>query len=439
MKFRIFLLLLFFLSPPAQAGSELLTLIKMLHANGTVSDEQYQRLLDEIKSGAAQQEQLAQKVAEKEADTIKLKLNKGGLQAKTSDGQFSAKIGGRVQADAAWYNEDSSEMGNGSKIRRARLYISGNMFYDWGYKLQYDFTSTGKAGIKDAYLSYNGLEHISLTGGHFKDPFLLQEQTSSKHTTFMERAMPSAFAADRHLGFMVSSAHKHWTAAVGLFGNKITAKNDGKDHGWGAGGRLTLAPINEKTKLIHVGIAANYRNKGDSESVRFKQQAETNISGVNTVDTGTITGVNQLLKLGAELAAVHGPFSFQSEYLWTQVERESLEDLEFDGWYVQAGYFITGESRKYKKGKFSGIKPKNAFGNNGGYGAWQIAARYSTLDLTDKDINGGEAQAFAVGINWFPVSTLRFSGNYVKVLDVDGGAHDGEEPGLIQIRGQWAF
>ena len=238
---------------------------------------------------------------------------------------------------------------------------------------------------------------------------------------------------------MASTQYKFWTASVGFFGDAVdTSSSDGNDDGWGAAGRATFAPVNEKTRVIHLGAAADYRGTGDNESLRFKQQPETHVASVNIVDTGAIYGADNYLKLGAELAAVEGPFSAQAEYVWTTVERESGSDLDFDGWYIQAAYFLTGESRRYKKGKFAGVLPNSVVGRNG-IGAWQLAARYSAIDLTDSDIKGGEAESFTVGINWYPTSTLRFSANYITVLDVDGGAHDGEEPSLAQVRGQWAF
>ncbi len=424
-------------TPQVQAGSELRTLIDMLHKNGTVDDAQYGRLLDEIKTESSKLSGNKEMLNPK--SSVELKVDKGGIRVKSNDNEFSAKIGGRVQIDSAWYDEDGSETGNGTELRRARLYIQGHMFNDWGYKLQYDFTGSGKGGIKDAFLTYNGFKNFQLKAGNFKDPFMLQEQISSKHTFFTERSLLDAFASSRHIGVMASTKHKHWTASAGFFGDTVSTATKGKDEGWSTSGRLTYAPINEKTRVIHLGVAADYRETGDVGSIRFKQQPETHVSGINIVDTGSIDFADNTLKLGAEFAAVEGPFSVQSEYIWTNVDRNNgAADLDFDGWYAQAAYVITGESRKYKKGVFGGISPKSVVGR-GGIGAWQIAVRYSSIDLNDHEIDGGQADNVTVGINWFPTSTLRFSGNYVNVLDVDGGSHHGEEPSLFQVRGQWAF
>jgi len=429
-------------TPQVQAGSELQTLIKMLHENGTVDDAQYGRLLDEVNANSKQMsidkagKESSQGQTKKDS-TVKVKVDKGGIRIKSSDKEFAVKIGGRIQVDSAWYDEDGAEMGNGTEFRRARLYIQGHMFNDWGYKLQYDFTGSAKSGgIRDGFITYNGFEHVQLKVGNFKDPFMLQEQTSSKYITFTERSLLDAFAPGRHIGVMASTKHKHWSAAAGFFGDSVSTAEKGKDEGWSVSGRLTYAPINEKTRVVHLGVASDYREIGDEGGVRYKQQPETHISGTNIVDTGVIEFADNALKVGAEFAAVGGAFSVQSEYIWSRVDRnEGEKDLDFDGWYAQAGYFITGESRNYKHGKFGGVSPKSVVGR-GGYGAWQLAARYSSIDL---DEIGGEADSVTVGINWFPTSTLRFSGNYVNVLDVKGGSHHGEEPSLFQVRGQWAF
>lgn len=429
------------MATPAQAGSEIETLINVLHENGTVSDEQYGRLMAELKQNqsqaAAEKAQVDEKLAEatKPSD-VEVSTN-GGLKIQTRDGKFATKLGGRVQADAAAYG-GAPEMGDGTEIRRARLYLQGTMYYDWGFKLQYDFVDDGASGIKDAYLSYNGFDKLELKAGNFKDPFSLQEQTSSKFVTFTERALPSAFSAGRHIGMMATTTHQHWTLAGGLFADKVNSEGGQDDEGWGAGTRATWAPVNNKSEVVHLGLGLNYRETGGSNQTRFRQQPETHVAGVNIVDTGMIAAVSDFYKVGAEIATVQGPFSAQAEYISTSVSRDAGSDLDFDGWYAQAGYFITGESRSYKNGKFGSIKPKANVGE-GGIGAWELALRYSTVDLSDADIDGGEADSMTLGLNWYPTPTLRFSANYVNVLDVNGGTYDNEEPSVFQIRSQWAF
>ena len=429
-------------SSMSYAGSEIETLFNMLKENGIVSEAQYERLMTELNEtkakNAALEQQLKKQLAEVKTDSgVDVKFDKGALSFKSRDKKFSTKIGGRVQADAAAYSDDADQ-GNGTEIRRARLYLQGTMYHDWAYKLQYDFVSTGSKGIKDAYLSYKGFDNTTLKVGNFKDPFSLQEQTSSKFVTFTERSLSTAFKAGRHIGFMASTANNDWSLAAGVFGDSLTTSGGSEDEDWGVGTRATWSPINSKTNVVHLGLAANYRNTESAGTVQFKTQPETHVAGVNIVDTGTISDVEDVLKLGAEVAYVNGPFSAQAEYITTSVNRESMDDLDFDTWYAQAGYFFTGESRNYKKGKFGSLTPNSNVGE-GGIGAWELALRYSTIDLNDADIDGGEADAVTIGLNWFATPSLRFSANYVDVLDVKGGSLDEREPSLFQVRSQWAF
>ncbi|HAO26261.1 MAG TPA: porin, partial [Methylophaga sp.] len=199
-------------------ASELETLINMLHENGMVTDEQYGRLMDELaenkKTNEQQQAELDEKLAEatKPSD-VEISTN-GGLTLKTRDGQFSTKVGGRVQVDAATYG-GSPDMGDGTDIRRARLYLSGTLYRDWGYKLEYEFDNDS---ITDAFISYNGFENYQIMVGNFKDPFSLDYMISANNTMFMERALPTAFNAGRHIGVMGARNSQYWTLAAGVFG-----------------------------------------------------------------------------------------------------------------------------------------------------------------------------------------------------------------------------
>lgn len=434
----------------AYAGSEIETLINMLHENGIVDDAQFNRLQTELKQNqsdvSVEKEEVQKQLAEvNKPSDVEVQV-KGGLAVKTRDGQFSTKLGGRVQADAATYSGEP-EIGDGTEIRRARLYLSGTMYNDWGYKLEYDFANSntnGSKGIADAFISYNGFDNLEIKVGHIKDPFSLEQQASGNTLMFMERSLAGAFGAGRHIGALVSTNQEHWTLAGGVFGDALTATNGtahDQDEGWGLGTRATFAPINEKTKVVHLGLGLNYRDTGGLGEASFSQQPETNIGGVNIADTGTISDVKDYYKVGAEAATVMGAFSAQAEYITTSVNRNAASDLTFDGWYVQTSYFLTGESRNYKNGLFGTVKPKASVGN-GGIGAWELAMRYSTLDLTDKDISGlkgGDVDSYTLGVNWYATDTLRFSANYIDVLDVKGGKYDNQEPRIFQVRSQWAF
>ena len=441
-----FLLILAFkvMISPVYAGSEIATLIEMLHQNGTVSDVQYERLLAELKQNQQMQARYKQnldtKIAAKgDPSEAKVKIKGGGLTVSSSDGDFTTQIGGRLQLDAAHYG-GQPQLGNGTEVRRAYLTLKGTMYRDWGYRLQYNFANTGSngKGILDAYMDYKGMDDFDIRVGHFKEPFTLHEATSDNFVTFTERAFIAAFSPGRSMGVMAHHAQKDWTWAVGVFGEGVSEKGGTSDEGWGLSTRATITPIHTQNRLLHIGIGANFRDTGGLDVVRFKQRPESHVTDINIIDTSIVSNASSVSKLGVELAITMGPFSAQAEYIRAHVERNGFGNLDFDGWYLETGYFLTGESRRYKQGKFSRPNPKSAVGR-GGIGAWQLAARYSTIDLNDGVVIGGEADAVTVGLNWYPTPTLRFTANYVDVLSVEGGPYADMTPRVFQVRSQWAF
>jgi len=353
----------------------------------------------------------------------------------------SIKIGGRIQLDAATYSEDSSRHNDGTEIRRARLFAKVNLGKAWEYKFQYDFTSDGIDGIQDAYLDFKGLENYKIRMGHFKEAFSLQNMTSSKYVLFTERGLPHVFAEGRNPGLQLSGNGENWSAAVGLYGDGLGGDAGDVDESLGASGRVTYAPIYKKSRALHLGASASYRSTGSTDTLRFRERPESHLTDTRLVDTG-LFDADSYNRFVGEAAFISGPFHLQGEYYHTSVDRDisTNADLDFGGFYVEGGWFLTGESMNYKpsKGIYSRVTPKGIVGK-GGIGAWQVALRYSSLDLTDEDIIGGEEDNFTVGLNWYATSNIRFAANYVNVLDVEGGTNDGDEPESFQIRTQVEF
>lgn len=155
------------------------------------------------------------------------------------------------------------------------------------------------------------------------------------------------------------------------------------------------------------------------------------------VDTGQLSGVDDFLASAAEAAGVWGPLSLQAEYLRADLTRAKARDASFDGWYAQASWFLTGESRPYKvaDGIFDRVTPRSSVGL-GGWGAWEVAARLSDLDLTDAGIGGGQQRDLTLALNWYLAPNLRLMLDYVRVLELDrpGNAADGDEPSSLTGR-----
>ncbi|MGB7344340.1 MAG: porin [Pirellulaceae bacterium] len=105
------------------------------------------------------------------------------------------------------------------------------------------------------------------------------------------------------------------------------------------------------------------------------------------------------------------------------------KDLNFHGGYFHIAYMLTGEHMPYKRssGTIDRIKPFENFFmvdkcdgcRGGGLGAWQVALRYSYLDLTDNDIRGGVENNVTGGLVWYmnPYSSWQFNAVYGDIED----------------------
>ncbi|MEM9595514.1 MAG: porin [Acidobacteriota bacterium] len=358
-----------------------------------------------------------------------------GHKIENSDKGHKLKFGGRLMADYQFADVDSSlgDEEDGFEFRRARLFFSGTLYGNVEFKVNYDFAG-GDADFKDAWIALKQ-DWGKLKFGHFKEHFSIEELNSSKYITFLERALPvQAFAPSRNSGVAAegkSGDKFNW--GVGYYYNADGFGDSVDEDETNFTGRIAFRPLYEDKgeRMFHIGLAASL--KDFSTSARFRARPESHFAG-RYVDTGNFAADSADL-FNLELVTVQGPFWFAGEYFTADVDAGASGDPSFDGWYAQAGYFLTGEHRAFKTsgGVFNRIKPKNNWGDNGG-GAWEIAFRVSTLDLNDGAISGGEEDNWTVGVNWYPNPATRLMLNYVHA-DVDGEG----EGDFILVRWQVDF
>ncbi|WP_310991546.1 OprO/OprP family phosphate-selective porin [Aequorivita marina] len=344
-----------------------------------------------------------------------------GFKLTSQDNQFALKFGGRIMVDHAYLFQNDALSENfgplvsksGTEIRRARLFFSGDIYENTHFKFQVDFAGD-EVSIKDVYIGFSNIPIVgNLQIGHFKEPFRLSSVTSSKFTTFMEPAQNTAFAQSRNNGIMVSNnfLDKRLSAQLSTFRNANNNSDDAfADDGYIITGRLTGLAIrnNQKNKLLHLGIGYSYR-KPESKEYQVAARPGAHLAP-KYISTGTLENVDAINLINLEAAYLHGPFSFQGEYLNASVETH-LQNLNFSNYYGEISYFITGESKNYK-GSYDGfgrVKPKKNFNKKDrGAGAWEIAFRYSNTNLTDAYIAGGKQTDITLGLNWYinPVTKL---------------------------------
>ncbi len=364
-------------------------------------------------------------------------MDQNGLKFKSADGNFKFKLGGRFQADSSFSggdnffdgNGDSVEANDGTEIRRARLVFKANFFKDWDYNAVIDFADN-KVGIKDLNVRYKGLGFMEITAGSQKQPFSRELQESSGDLVFIERSVLTAITnpiVNRAIGLNLLSYNDTTTAQLGIYGDTIDAnkRKTHADEGWSVVSRITHAPLFDRkhNNIINLGVSGNYREPNDAGDVNdkpLKMTTETtHMSNLKLVEA-SIKNVDRLAMVGGDVMAMMGPFSIAGEYAHIWIDRKNGEpSLAFNGWYGEAAWVLTGESRIYKKGKFGRIKPKKNFSwSNGTWGAWEVALRYGHVDLNHHAFKGGELDNVSVALNWYFNRNVRLQAGYDKVIDV---------------------
>lgn len=414
---------------PTQA--ELLTIIKQMQQQIADLQKTVKALQDApAPIAATPQERVATTVEQKSVEPNDFRVYwKDGLRMDTQDGHFKLRIGGRTQIDWGWFDDGNElraifgDADDAAEFRRARLYVSGTLYENFSFKAQYDFAG-GDADFADVWVALNNIPYVGqLKVGHFYESFTLEQLTSDNYLTFLERSLANAFSPQRNMGAALANtvANQRMTWTLGVFRQTDSFGDGGDDGGYNVTARITGLPWyrDEGRKLLHIGGSYSVRHPDDT--VRFSQRPEVHMIDMRFVNTGDIPAERVDLH-GAELALVYGPFSIQGEYMGADVVAPRFGNPDFDGYYVQASVFLTGEHRPYdkKNGVFGRVHPNRDFGFGEGYGwgAWELGVRYSNLDLNDSLVRGGEEDNLTLGLTWYANPAFRVMINYI-MADID--------------------
>ena len=353
-------------------------------------------------------------------------------------GDFTFKPRGVIEADYGVFNERRGgyDYNDGTAFRRARIGLEGTAMKVFNYRIEVDFAGN-QVALTDGYLQYAGIEDLLITAGQHKAPFGLESNNSDNYNSFLERGMfTNAFGnagAERRIGLSAAWSPKaNLNVAAGLFGDNesITRSTgspitDAPDESFGANARIAWEPVSEKGRILHLGASGYYRTglkSGDvADAVRLSDRPNIRIDNGNIADSGIVTGVESLRYAGAEAAAVFGPVTLAGEYGRLWADRPGLSDPSFDGFYVYATWFLTGETRPFRNGNFDRVKPFRPLGK-GGAGAFELALRYDRLDLSETPVlarSGNRAESLTFGLNWYlnPYAKLLF--NWVRFNGVN--------------------
>ena len=369
----------------------------------------------------------------------------GGLQITSSDGAFSFKLGGRVMWDVDSFDGVLNRSNGGSRrlgsdLRRSRLELGGTAYDDWKFKFDVDIKD--KPGGSNAQLhtvgvGYTGLEGFDIFVGRTKEPFGLEELTSSKSISSIERNYyTEATDADSQpqFGIRLDSKGGRLGWSIGLFNPVGGPKKDNGGDRIAFTGRLFGAPINTDSKTLHLGIAVTDRNV--DQPVRHKGFGLDIAESGGKLDSSSIT-IDSDRQWGLEGLYISGPFSLQSEVFAKKLggaNGGSGGDVRH--YYAQATYSLTGERRGYKaKSGIADIVKPSADG-------WAIEL-VGKLDHIELDIDGAlteEVSGYLAGLNLYPNKNVKLMLNIIRVASKNIAANNDDDAAtVISTRLQFAF
>ena len=489
--------------PAAAQTSSINSQMQSLQQQIQQLQQQMQNLQGQVSASQAQAQKAQQDAAQAQAQLKQAQPAAGSNAVVTmsggnrpsicsSDGQNCIGLTSRLHVDYGNYlgvhpqqSSGPHSLTDGTNIRRARIGVLGKFAGDWNYALIYDFggstDTTPGTGIENAYITYNGFNPVAIDLGYLDVPFTLDEATSSNDIMFMERAeiqnvVTNLAANDFRSAVGVRSNNDRYWGGVYFTGPQAGAQHTGSNmQQLGATARFTYQVLQGPNYSLHAGVDGEYvfnpRANGSSatsiaDTLAMSDRPELRVDPTSFLNTGTIPSRNAGA-YGAELAGGWNSLFFQGEYYQILVDQSGLSatapkpELSFDGGYAEASWTITGESRKYipTTGAYSAIVPAHPFSlKHGGWGAFELAARYSYINLNSHaqtgvsplvtgGVFGGRATGIAVGLNWYPITNLRFMLNYIhddvnkipQTTNEGGTTSGGVAINAIALRSQIAF
>lgn len=419
------------------------------------------------------------------SDGVKVGMPEGRPTIATADGRLSFAIGGLVQFDTGGYfqnpnpNTQFPHLNDGVNLRRGRLYFTGK-FDDFRVNITPDFGGSpdGSPTLFEANVNYTGIKPVTATIGYFHPFVSLEDATFPGNLLFLER--PSIINIERSVAAGIqraslgaNAATDDYFASAYLTGPVFGAQNPSLLNGEQVGliGRLAARPYRDEDWNLHAGFSGqtvfhpNINASGtpgvSRTTVTLDDEPELRIDFNKLVSTGPLSARGASV-YGGELGASWRNFLVQGEFYQIDVTQSKLPSdpaprLGFNGGYVEGGWVLTGEPIPYDSERAAWGRPKveHPFSlADGGIGAWEIAARYSTLDLNSHvipgvsqnvtgGVYGGQQQIAALALSWYPNDWLRFmlQFQYVDVnkLNSAGTVQIGQRFETLAARAQVAW
>ena len=407
-------------------------------------------------------------------DAPRVTMNSARPTISSADGSSSISLRSVVQLDAAHYGEGSDggatdfrrgsvgatanretaaarDFSDGAYFRRARFGFEGTVARDFTYRVLAELGGSGTEGparINDFWIAYTGFAPFTIQVGAFSPPANMDDSINVESSLFIERAAPAELSrtlggADGRIGLGLRGSGARWMSSLTLTTRTV---NDAEvfDSQLAAVGRFGSLLASSADYNIHAGLSGTWvfqppdqgstAAAGQRHVVRLRDRPEIRVDSTRLIDTGSIDADSAYV-YGLEAAANWRNWYLQAESFRYGIERtaltSTLPDPDFEGFYVQGSWILTGETRRYDvaTGAFQAPRPFIPFTSSGGRGAWEMALRYSQLDLdfhsglagtaaTADAIRGGTQDIWTFGVNWYINSNVKLMLNWLHV-DVD--------------------
>ena len=318
------------------ASSEEINHLKQENAEMKQMLMQMQEQLQEVMMKTNAMQQQAKKAAEgadkkggmvkSKKEDITISTTGGGIKVKSSKGN-EFKIGGRLMYDMDSYDDFWGDDAEENEIRRSRITLSGKSGKNWSYKFTTNIDhEDSEANVDTGYLKYSSKPMYAMLG-KYKRPGMLEERTSSKWISTIERSIINELSGavigkPDFGGFSVGFATKGdmpMSGAIGVYDDEVE-EDDGGDV-YGVGARFSIMPKFGDNSFLHAGASfytVDY--KGNTHRMRTRMGVHTTGRPFET-NSHKSDDVDQF---GVELAYVNGPFSLQGEFM--NVESDGTDD-----------------------------------------------------------------------------------------------------------------
>lgn len=390
-------------------------------------------------------------------------LFRDGLRFRTRDGNFDARLGGRMLAhfrtvlDRPDDNTGTTAAGAGSYrtvpdsffIRQARLELEGTVMKEFGYKVQTDFgtgqynqgAGTGPANttgtLRDAYVEWMRIPEFRIRIGQFFEPISQEDTTSTRFIDFAERSDLNRLMPGREIGLQVSGVcfdkRLEYFGVVcngtGLLNDSSRAVSDSNDEKEWAG-LIRVSPFAgtelDALKTLRLGLGASIADVDGAAASGF-DLVSTQLS-VMFLEAGAGTFDGTRSRIAPQLSWSWGPLGLRAEYLLRRDELAHgapVSEIRSRGWYAALTGVLTGEQKKVE----DRITPKSK------WGALELAFRYAVLNIDHLGESGvalaqGNAdriESITAGFNWWITRNVRLTANAILERYDDEVAFDSRE------------